>query len=73
MKLRLKYSFQITLTACLLLLVACGKKNTVNSNNAGASSTSPFYVGNPAISSTLVSQVQNIRASVTCPSGRTRL
>ncbi|MBC7540281.1 MAG: hypothetical protein H7281_15770 [Bacteriovorax sp.] len=72
MKLRFKYSLQITLTASLLLLGSCGKKNTVNSS-VGASGTSPFYVGNSAVSSTIVNQVQSVRSSVTCLSGRNRL
>lgn len=72
MKVRLKYSIQVSLTACLLLLGSCGKENKVNSN-AGASGTSPFYVGNAAVSSTIVSQVQSVRSTVTCLSGRNRL
>ena len=74
MKLRLNLSLQIIFTTSLLLLGACGKKeNKVNSS--GASGTSPFYVGNPALSSnpTIVSQVQGLRSSVSCLSGRTRL
>ncbi|MDD4975078.1 MAG: hypothetical protein PHY93_12040 [Bacteriovorax sp.] len=71
MKSRFKYSLQITLTACLLLLGSCGKKNTVNSNPTGASGTSPFYVGNPALSSNpnIVNQVQAIRAGIACLNG----
>lgn len=76
MKLRLKHSLQITLAASLLLLASCGKKNTVNSNNVGtASGSSPFYVGNPALSANpnIINQVQAVRSSVTCLSGRNRL
>ena len=69
MKLRLKYSLQIILTACLLLLGSCGKKNTVNSN--GNNGTSPFYIGNPALSSSpqLVNQVQSMKSSTRCMQG----
>lgn len=74
MKLPLKHTLKITSLACLLILGACGKKeNKVNSN--GASGTSPFYVGNPALSANpaIVNQVQSLRASVACLQGRNRL
>jgi hypothetical protein len=71
MKSRIKYSLQLALTACLILLGSCGKKNTVNSNyNNG---TSPFYTGNSAINSTMISQVQSMKNSTICMPGRNRL
>lgn len=73
MKLRLTNTLQLTFMACLLLLGSCGKKE--NKINSGASGTSPFYAGNPALSSSpqIVSQVQSVRSSVSCLSGRSRL
>ena len=75
MKSPIKHSLQLTLIATLLLIASCGKKNTINSN--GASGTSPFYVGNPALSTgagtAIIGQVQAVRASIGCLSGRTRL
>jgi hypothetical protein len=74
MKFRFKYSLHVSFIAALLLIASCGKKNTVNSN---ASGSSPFYVGNPALSSgagtAIINQVQSVRASVTCLPGRQRL
>lgn len=74
MKLRFKYSLHLTLIAGSLLLNACGRKNTVNSN-PGASGTSPFYTGNPQLSSNpqIVNQVQSIRSTVACLPGKSRL
>ena len=71
MKLRLKYPIQISLIACLVLLGSCGKTNTVNSN--AGSGSSPFYTGNSAVSSSIVSQVQSMKSSVTCLNGNNRL
>ncbi len=74
MKSQLKLSIKITLAACLLIIVSCGKKNTTNSGTAG---TSPFYSGNPALSSgsgsTIIDQYSKIKASTACLSGRNRL
>lgn len=76
MKLRFKHSFPITLAACLILLASCGKgdKNKVNTN---AYTTSPISTNNPIFSgsggSTIVSQYNSIRGSVSCLAGRTRL
>lgn len=72
MKLPVRHSLQITLTACLLLLGACGKKeNKVNSNLN--SSTSPISVNNPIFNgssgSTIVTQYNSIRNSVACLAG----
>ncbi|MFA6236604.1 MAG: hypothetical protein WC635_04680 [Bacteriovorax sp.] len=74
MKLLLKHTVQITFIASLLLLGSCGKKeNKVNSG--GASGSSPFYVGNPALSGSpaIVNQVQSLKSTVTCMPGRARL
>lgn len=75
MKLRFNDTFLITLTACLLLLGSCGKKENKINSSAVSGSTSPFYVGNPALSSSpqIVQQVQSVRSTVGCLSGRTRL
>jgi len=73
MKLAAKYSLLSLSLASLILMGSCGKKeNTVNS---GASGTSPFYQGNPALSSSpqIITQVQNIKSSVSCLPGRSRL
>ncbi len=72
MKLRLNITMNICLIATALLLGACGKKeNKVNSS--GIAGSSPFYTGNPALAtgagSTIVSQVQSIKANVTCNGG----
>ena len=62
----------MTLTLCLVLLGSCGKKDNVVGAGSG---TSPFYVGNPALSSNpgIVNQVQSVKSSVTCMPGRNRL
>jgi hypothetical protein len=84
MKLRPKYTLQIGLTACLLfLLSSCGKDNKVDSGKVAATSplsttpagSSPFYAGNPALSANpqIITQVQNLKSSVACLSGRNRL
>lgn len=75
MKSRLKYSLNLCLVASALLLTACGKKeNKVNSSISGSS---PFYTGNPALNtstgSTIVNQVQSIKANVRCTQGGYRL
>lgn len=75
MKLRFNKTIHITSLVCLLILGACGKKENKVNSSIGASGTSPFYAGNPALSSSpqIISQVQSVRASVACLSGRTRL
>ena len=72
MKFRFSRSLQITLTACLLLLGACGKKN---STGTGISGTSPFYSGNPALGggSGYIDQYNKVKASISCLPGRSRL
>ena len=70
MKLRLKYSFHLALAAALILLGSCGKKNTVASVVPNTYGNSPLF---QAINSTMGSQVQNMKNTVTCLPGRTRL
>jgi len=72
MKSRLHTSLQITLTACLLLLGACGKKN---STGTGISGSSPFYSGNPALGggSGYIDQYNKIKSTTACLAGRARL
>lgn len=71
MKSRLKYSLNLCLVATALLLTACGKKE--NKVNSSVSGSSPFYTGNPALStsagSTIINQVQSIKANVSCLNG----
>lgn len=63
----------MTLTAGLLLLGSCGKKNTVSSPPTAAG----ISFGNPALSSgtgsAIVNQYNSVRANVACLPGRTRL
>ncbi|AUN99461.1 hypothetical protein DOM21_03575 [Bacteriovorax stolpii] len=71
MKSRLKYSLNLCLIATALVLVSCGKKeNKVNSSISGSS---PFYTGNSALNtsvgSTIINQVQSIKANVSCMNG----
>jgi hypothetical protein len=77
MKLRLKYSLQITFVAGLLLLSACGKKeNKVNSSGyttSPISMSNPVFSGSGATGSTIVNQYNSVRGSVACLSGRNRL
>jgi hypothetical protein len=77
MKSRLKHSLQVTFTASLLLISACGKKaNTVNSSGYTSSPISmnnPVFSGSGATGSTIVSQYNSVRSSVACLSGRSRL
>ncbi len=73
MKLVVKYSLLAFSLTSLILIGSCGKKeNTVNTGPFG---TSPFYQGNPALSSNpqIISQVQSIKSTVSCLPGRTRL
>ena len=74
MKSTLKYSLKLSLMmSAILIASSCGKKtNTVNSAGSG---TSPFYTGNPALSSNpaIVTQVQSLKSSVACLTGRNRL
>lgn len=72
MKSRLNYSLHFALLVSALMLASCGKKeNKVNSS--GASSSSPFTSSNPALSSaagsTIINQVQSIKANVSCLNG----
>lgn len=75
MKLKLNCAFPLTLIACLLLAGGCGNKGKNKVNSSAYAGTSPFYVGNPALSSNpqIVNQVQSIKSTVTCLSGRNRL
>lgn len=64
-----KNSFNIGLMMGTLLLgAACGKKEN-KVNIPATSSTSPYYVGNSAVSATIVNQVNSIKANVACYNG----
>jgi len=52
----------------LLLGAACGKKEN-KVNIPATSASSPYYVGNSAVSSTIVNQVNSIKANVACYNG----
>lgn len=76
MKSRLKHSLNLLLIVSALVLTACGKKeNKVNSS--GVAGSSPFYSGNPAlggnVGSTIINQVNSIKANVACLNGGYRL
>ncbi len=76
MKLPLKATYKITALACLLLLGACGKKtNSVNSGAVPAVGSSPYNTNSPlsTLNPQIATQVQNIKSSVACLYGRTRL
>jgi hypothetical protein len=75
MKVRLKHSLNLCILASAVLLASCGKKeNKVNSGYTGAS---PFSTNNPVFNSpggsTIVNQVQSIKANVACLNGGYRL
>lgn len=68
MKAQMKNSLNFCLVMSAVLLASCGKKeNKVNIPAAGG--TSPYYSGNPAISGTIINQVQSIKANVACANG----
>ena len=71
MKSRFKYSLHLCLIVGALVLTGCGKKE--NKVSSGISGSSPFYSGNPALNSgagsTIIQQVQSIKANVTCMNG----
>lgn len=75
MKLPMNKALPIAVMSALLLLGSCGKKeNKINTNAYGSS---PFSTNNPVFSgsggSTIVSQYNSIKSSVTCLPGRNRL
>lgn len=74
MKLYSKYFLHLGLIIVSLVLSSCGKKNNRISSISGSS---PFFSGNPALSgsagSTIVNQVQSLRANVGCLNGNIRL
>jgi hypothetical protein len=72
MKLNLNYSLHLCLIVSALALSSCGKKeNKVNSS--GASGSSPFTTGSPLFNtpagSTIINQVNSIKANVACSNG----
>lgn len=74
MKVRLKHSLHLCLIVSALLLTACGKKDNKVGTYTGSS---PFSTSNPvfntSVGSTIVNQVQSIKANVACLNGGYRL
>ena len=74
MKVRLKHSLHLCMLASAVLFASCGKKeNKVSSYNG----SSPFNTSNPVFNtpggSTIVNQVQSVKANVGCMNGGYRL
>jgi hypothetical protein len=75
MKLPMKRTLSVALMMTTMLMASCGKKeNKVNTNAYGST---PFSVNNPVFSgqtgSTIVTQYNKIKNSISCLPGRTRL